>query len=62
MRFVPGVNPRFSSDVDVSAEAHVSEDLAANQHWDVRCDVGVLVATFALWRNGSHFSCLPVSE
>lgn len=62
MRFVPGVNPCFSPDADVFAAAHISEDLAVNQHWDVRCDVRVLAATSALRRNGSHFRCLSASE
>lgn len=62
VKFVPCVSPCFSPDVDVSAEAHVSEDLAVNQHWDVRCDVGVLVPTSALGRNGSHFRCPSASE
>lgn len=62
MRFVPGVNPRVSPDADVCAEAHISEDLAVNQHWDVRCDVRVLAATSALKRNRSHFRCLSASK
>lgn len=55
MGFIPRVNPRFSPNAVVSAEAHVSEDLAVNQCWDVGCDVCVLVATSALKRNWSHF-------
>lgn len=62
MTLVPGVSPCFSSDADVFADAHISEDLTVNQHWDVRCDVRVLVAASTLRRNGSHFRRPSASE
>lgn len=40
------MDPSCSSNADVFAEAHVSEDLTANQCWDVRSDVFVFFCIF----------------
>lgn len=39
MGFVLRMNPCCFPNADVFAEAHISEDLAVNQHWDARSDV-----------------------
>lgn len=39
LRFVQRTNPCFPLNADVFVEAHISEDLAVNQCWDVASDV-----------------------
>lgn len=63
MGFVVRMSPSCSPDADAFAEAHVSEDLAVNQCWDVTSDACLcLSASSALKRNSIHFGCLFLSE
>lgn len=57
------MNPGYSPDADVIAEAHISEDLTVNQFWDVRSDVNLCFsASSVLRRNWLYFGCLYLSE
>lgn len=63
MGFVVRMSPSCSPDADVFVEAHTSEDVTVNQHWDVRSDGNLCFsASSALRRNWIYFGCLFLRE